>query len=146
MRGFSVVALENPKDSANVGGAIRAARCYGAAMVVMDGDRVAKVKHPAAVKGYRHVPVIQTDDLFGVLPFDCVPVAVEVFDDTTMLQDFEHPERAFYIFGPEDGGLSRRTIQRCRAVVTVPTRDCMNLAATVNVVLYDRMAKQSLAG
>jgi tRNA(Leu) C34 or U34 (ribose-2'-O)-methylase TrmL len=27
-------------------------------------------------------------------------------------------------------------------VIYIPTRYCMNLAATVNVVLYDRMAKR----
>ena len=31
----------------------------------------------------------------------------------------------------------------CRDVVYVPTRYCMNLAATVNVVLYDRASKQA---
>lgn len=29
----------------------------------------------------------------------------------------------------------------CRDVVYVPSRFCMNLAATANVILYDRMAK-----
>ena len=29
----------------------------------------------------------------------------------------------------------------CRDVVYIPTDKCMNLAATVNVVLYDRLAK-----
>ena len=29
----------------------------------------------------------------------------------------------------------------CEETIYIPTEGCMNLAATVNVVLYDRMAK-----
>jgi tRNA(Leu) C34 or U34 (ribose-2'-O)-methylase TrmL len=47
----------------------------------------------------------------------------------------------FNIFGPEDGTISQDVIDRADAVVYVPTNGCMNLAATVNVVLYDRLAK-----
>ena len=32
-------------------------------------------------------------------------------------------------------------VDKAHHVVYVPTHGCMNLAATVNVVLYDRMAK-----
>ena len=46
-----------------------------------------------------------------------------------------------YIFGPEDGSISQALIDFADDVVYVPTIGCMNLAATVNVVLYDRLAK-----
>lgn len=43
-----------------------------------------------------------------------------------------------------DGQLWQRLMdQQGRDVVYVPTNGCMNLAATVNVVLYDRAAKQA---
>jgi tRNA(Leu) C34 or U34 (ribose-2'-O)-methylase TrmL len=57
------------------------------------------------------------------------------------LPGYKHPERALYIFGPEDGTLGHDVLDWCRDVVYVPTNGCMNLAATVNVVLYDRMTK-----
>ena len=57
------------------------------------------------------------------------------------LKDFRHPERAFYVFGPEDGSLTEKTLSICQDVVYVPTKASMNLAATVNVVLYDRLSK-----
>ena len=58
------------------------------------------------------------------------------------LADYKHPERAFYIFGPEDGTLGERVLSWCRDVVYVPMEaGCMNLAAIVNVVLYDRASK-----
>ncbi len=52
-----------------------------------------------------------------------------------------HPVRAFYIFGGEDATLGGRVLSWCRDVIYIPTAYCMNLAATVNVVLYDRMTK-----
>lgn len=59
----------------------------------------------------------------------------------TPLPEFVHPERAFYVFGPEDGTIGQEIIDRADAVVYVPTVGCMNLAASVNVLLYDRLAK-----
>lgn len=96
-------------------------------------------------RAQRHIPLITGDDLRGLIPFDCVPVAVDLIDGAIELQNYQHPQRAFYIFGPEDGTLGASVTEWCRDVVMVPTRVCMNLAATANVVLYDRLAKQLLA-
>jgi tRNA(Leu) C34 or U34 (ribose-2'-O)-methylase TrmL len=60
------------------------------------------------------------------------------------LPEYQHPNQAFYIFGPEDGTISQGILDRADDVVYVPTIGCMNLAASVNVVLYDRMAKSAL--
>ena len=91
------------------------------------------------------MPLIQVDDLKSIIPYDCVPVAVDLVEGAENLVDFYHPERAFYVFGPEDGTLGEKVLTWCRKRVMVPTMQCMNLAACVNVVLYDRMAKMSRA-
>ena len=83
----------------------------------------------------------QVKSLFDVMPYDCVPVAVDLVDGAIPLSDYRHPERAFYIFGAEDATLGKRVLDKCRDVVYIPTNFCMNLAATANVVLYDRMIK-----
>lgn len=88
------------------------------------------------------MPVLRGDNLRELIPFGAVPVAVDLVDDAVALDDFIHPQRAFYVFGPEDGTLGRATLDWCVHRVMVPTVSCMNLAATVNVVLYDRSAKQ----
>lgn len=140
MRGYAAIGLDNPKTPANVGSALRACGCYGASMLAVSGKRY----KPAAtdtMKQHRHMPLIMCDDLRTVIPYDCVPVAVDLVEDATPLQDYKHPERAFYIFGAEDGTLGERTLSWCRDKVFIPTKYCMNLAATVNVVLYDRLAK-----
>lgn len=139
--GYAAIGLHRPKNAHNVGSAIRAAHCYSAAMLATSGQRYTRSPLDTQ-KGYRHMPLIQCDNLYDVIPFDCVPVAVDLIADARPLHTYTHPERAFYIFGPEDSTLGKEVLSWCRDVIYIPTRDCMNLAATVNVVLYDRMAKR----
>lgn len=141
MRGFAAVGLVRPKNIHNVGGVMRAAHCFGAAMVAIQGDRTPVTSSQDTTKAWRHTPVLRGGDLFALCPFDTIPVAVELVSDAFELPAFQHPDRAFYIFGPEDGTLGGVVLDRCKLRVMVPTRFCMNLAATVNVVLYDRAAK-----
>lgn len=141
MRGYSAIGLDNPKCPENLGGALRAAGCYGAAMVAISGERMRRV--PTDVKKHwKHSPVIETDNLKLVIPYGCVSVAVELVPSALDLRDYVHPERAFYIFGAEDATLDDRVLSWCRDVIYIPTQGCMNLAATVNVVLYDRLVKR----
>lgn len=139
------IGLFNPKDSNNYGSVLRAAGCYGAGMVAIQGARFEK-SHLDTHKVWKTMPVIMTPDLFETIPYGAVPVAVELVDSAVSLVDYVHPERAFYIFGPEDGNISKEILRRCRDVIYVPTNGCMNLAATANVVLYDRLAKQNRKG
>lgn len=143
-RGYACIGLVNPKTPANVGGILRASFIYDAAMIAVQGMRY--TKHGAdTIKAYRHKPLIYANDLHDVIPYDCIPVAVELIDGAKPLPEYKHPERAFYIFGPEDGTLGKSVTGWCRDVVMVPGNACMNLAATVNVVLYDRMSKMIAA-
>lgn len=138
MRGYAAIGLHLPKNTLNVGSALRAASCYGAAFVATSGRRYRRAPTDPR-KVFRHMPLLAgVEDLRSVIPFDCVPVAVDLVPDATPLQRFEHPERAFYVFGPEDGTLGAAVLKWCPRKVYVPTDRCMNLAATVNVVLYSR--------
>jgi len=143
MRGFAGIGLDNPKSSVNVGSALRAAGVYDAAFVAATGGRFGRA-NTDTMKHYRHLPFLRPSDLHDVIPFDCVPVAVDLLPDATPLHEYVHPERAFYIFGAEDSTLGNRVTSWCRDKIYVPTDGCMNLAATINVVLYDRKAKQLL--
>ena len=53
-----------------------------------------------------------------------------------------HPESAAYVFGPENGSLDEAILECCIHVVSIPGRECSNLAAAVNLILYDRIAKR----
>jgi hypothetical protein len=54
------------------------------------------------------IPLIGIDDLKKILPLNCVPVAVELVEGARPLPEYTHPDRALYIFGPEDGSLDQR--------------------------------------
>jgi len=141
--GYSSIGLVDPKTPANVGSVVRACGVYGAAQCVFTGKRFAKARQfiTDPQKFHRHIPLINVENLQDVIPMDCVPIAVDLIEGAIPLNEYKHPERAFYIFGPEDGTLGREITSFCRDVVYIPGNGCMNLAATVNVVLYDRMAK-----
>jgi len=142
MRGYAVIALDNPRNPLNIGSALRACGCFDAALMVVGGVTRGRMRQPTDTqKQMRHMPLVCVPDVFDAIPFDCVPVAVDLLAGATPLPEYEHPERAFYVFGAENATLGARILDRCRDRITVPTIYCMNLAATVNVVLYDRLAK-----
>ena len=142
-KGFCCIGLFNPKSPENVGSVLRAAGCYGVNSVFYTGVRYDRAKEfvTDTKKVHQKIPLIGIDDLQQVIPLGCTPVAVELVKDAKPLPEYTHPERAFYIFGPEDGTLDKTVRSWCKDVVYIPTVGCMNLAATVNVVLYDRLAK-----
>lgn len=144
MRGYAAIGLDRPKDTANLGGVLRAAGCYGAALVMLSGGRMGKYATDT-MKAYRRVPCVEVDDLLASVPFSCVPVAIELCDRAKSMPQASHPESAFYIFGPEDGSVRKEILERVPVVWSIPMNGCMNLAATVNVVLYDRLVKRSAA-
>ena len=142
-RGFCCVALDQPKYEENVGGALRACGVYEASLVVLrQGERL-RLGGQDTLRTYRHVPVVIVEDLFTALPVDCTAVAVDFVPEAHPLPSYQHPERAFYIFGGENKTLDATITKRCAHSVYIPTRISMNLAATVNVVLYDRAVKRN---
>lgn len=152
------VILWNPKYPHNVGAALRAASCYGFKQVMYTGDRVntilaerKRMPREERMRGYQDVKLINTD-----YPFDAfrevegqakiVPVAVEISEKAELLPQFEHPENAIYVFGPEDGSLPSVALRHCHRHIIIPTAHCLNLATAVATVLYDRRAKRQMAG
>ncbi len=140
---YACIGLYDPKSPENVGSVMRAAGCYGVTSVFYTGTRYdrAKLFYTDTQKIYETLPLIGVKKLKEIIPLGCVPVAVELIDGAKPLTSYKHPARAFYIFGPEDGTLKKEITDFCEDIVYVPTNGCMNLAATVNVVLYDRLAK-----
>lgn len=143
-RGFVGVGLHMPKTGHNVGGVLRAASCFWVDFVAMSGYRIGKKYIRTAtdvLNTSKRIPLFRGDDLLAFCPQDCEPVAVDIVTGSESLVGFHHNPRSFYIFGPEDGTLGNAVTSRCSRVVTIPSAFCLNLAAAVNVVLYDRISK-----
>lgn len=152
------VALTNPKSPSNVGAVMRAAGCYQVDQVLFTGKRYAMAaKHGSkklatdTKKASRIIPLTHVEGFENVkqslanIPNTAKIVCVDLVEGATPLPHFHHPEHAIYVFGPEDGTISQHVIDAADEVVYVPTIGCMNLAASVNVLLYDRLAKTELS-
>ena len=140
------IGIVNPKSASNVGAVMRAAGCYRADAIFYTGTRYDRaVKLNTDTKDRRQtIPLTQVDDLLAAVTDDTKIVCVELVEGATSLPNYSHPGKALYIFGPEDGTISQDIIDKADAVVYVPTVGCMNLAGSVNVVLYDRLAKSGI--
>ncbi|MBL4941309.1 MAG: RNA methyltransferase [Colwellia sp.] len=153
------LGLTNPKTPSNVGAVMRAAGCYSVDKVLYTGQRYANAAkfhgsknsrsiHNTDTKNARDkIPLTAANNFENVeylrafLPINTKIVCVDLIEGAIPLPHFQHPEQAFYIFGPEDGTISQAVIDNADEVVYIPTVGCMNLAASVNVLLYDRLAK-----
>ena len=93
-RGYACIGLNHPKHNSNIGNTLRAVGVYKAAMLAISGKRYKKVSTDT-MKQYRHCPLLQVDDLRSVIPYDCVPVAVDIIEGAIPLYNYTHPERAF---------------------------------------------------
>lgn len=147
------IALVNPKYARNVGAVLRLASCYGVKQLWMSGNRInddpsmaKRLPREERMKGYKEVDLIQYDKFLDLFPNDVIPVAVEVRENSEPLYTFDHPEKAVYVFGPEDGSIPRVYLQHCHRFVVIPTRHCLNLATAVATVLHDRAYKNYLKG
>lgn len=138
-----LIGLIDPKTPTNVGAIMRAAGCYQANGVRYTGERFgyASRYHTDTNNVTGKVPLLHVTDILGGLPEGMKVVCVELAEGATPLPTFVHPKNALYVFGPEDGSVPQDIINAADSVVYIPTIGCMNLAATVNVVLYDRLSK-----
>ncbi|TMM47466.1 RNA methyltransferase [Colwellia ponticola] len=148
------IALTNPKSPTNVGAVMRAAGCYQADQVLYTGRRyeqAAKYNKDTLKTDTKNaqdkIPLVAVDDFINIkdlvenIPKTAKIICVDLVEGAIPLPHFVHPQQAVYIFGPEDGTIKQQVIDCADDVVYVPTVGCMNLAASVNVLLYDRLAK-----
>ncbi len=139
------LGLIKPKSPTNVGAVMRAAGCFRVDAVFYTGERYPRAARftmdTKNVSG--QIPLTGVDCLLDHVPENTKIVCVELVEGAVPLPAYQHPNQAFYIFGPEDGTISQDILDRADDVVYVPTTGCMNLAASVNVVLYDRLAKSA---
>jgi tRNA G18 (ribose-2'-O)-methylase SpoU len=140
-RGFCAIGVWHAKTSVNIGTLVRSARILGADFVFTIGRRY---KHQSSeCKHGRHIPILHfdtTDAWRQAMPANARLVAVELADGATNLVDFDHPQRAIYLLGAEDHGLTADMMRGCQ-VVRLDGDFSLNVAVAGSIVLYDRAAK-----
>lgn len=148
MRGFFGIGIERYKTGHNVGSLWRSAALYEAAImftVVRPYGSKKDCKNADTLKAFKHTPLMHFDDataLHSALPMSCPLVGVELVDNAVWIDEFVHPERAFYVLGSEDNGLSRDMISKCHYLIKLPGRMSMNVACAGTVVMHDRWTKR----
>lgn len=137
------IGLINPKSPTNVGAVLRAAGCFEANRIIYSGNRydIAKKFHTDTKSANNSIPLIHVDDFITAKHESSKLVCVDLVEGATCLPEFNHPENALYLFGPEDGSISQELIDLADEVIYIPATNSLNLAAAVNVVLYDRVVK-----
>ena len=161
MSSAAVICI-NPKTPYNVGAVIRACSIFDVKTLRWTGTRITdaegrikagtslkknrpRLPREERLKDYTNVDwrVGAEDVISEFVAEGYTPVAVEVRENATTLDVYEHPQRPVYVFGPEDGSLDKGVLSACHEFVVIPSphRTPLNLAAAVNVVLYDRYAK-----
>jgi tRNA G18 (ribose-2'-O)-methylase SpoU len=144
VRGYFGVGIESGKTPVNFGTLVRSAHCFGAQFVFTIGRRYQR-QPTDTLASARHLPCWSfgsIHDLVQALPDGCQLIGVELLPSAEPLSTFKHPERAAYILGAEDDGLSEDALRRCAKVVRLPGAFPINVAACGTVVLYDRISKR----
>lgn len=137
------IGMARPKIADNLGTLWRSAVCLDAAFIFTIGARYHK-QASDTVKSWRHIPYFSyrtVEEFAEHIPYDCIPVAVELTPDAKPLETYSHPRNALYLLGPEDGSLTREELAVCREVVKIDSLYCLNVASAGTVVLYDRQQK-----
>lgn len=147
----AAIGLVNPKYPHNVGAIQRACSCFEVEHLYFSGKRVSltatedyRLPREERMRDYDKVKIVNSDKFYDLAKKEgFTPVAIEVREGFESLPNFIHPEKAMYVFGSEDGDLDRMNLLLCHRFVTIPTKHCVNLAAAVYLVLYDRMVKEN---
>jgi tRNA G18 (ribose-2'-O)-methylase SpoU len=145
-RGYVGIGIEGSKTPANLGTLFRSAHEFGATFVFTVGQRWPGDRCDT-MRSTRHMPLLTFPDvgaLADALDEDCSLVGVEQAGHAMSLPIVKHPERACYLLGAEDSGLSEDTLRRCDRIVEIPTDRCLNVAVAGSIVLYDRAAKAAV--
>jgi tRNA G18 (ribose-2'-O)-methylase SpoU len=139
-RGYFGIGIEGCKTAANLGTLWRTAYTFGAAFVFTVGARFHR-EPSDTVKSWRHLPVFHYPDMDVLLnqaPSEARVIGIEMDERAVPLGAFGHPQRAIYLLGAEDHGLSKSTLERCHGLVQLPGRVCLNVAVAGALVMYAR--------
>lgn len=141
-RGFFAIGIQHNRTPANLGTLWRSAQMYDAAFIFTVGARYIRQASDTP-KTPRHKPLFHyrdLDDLVEHLPHSCPLIGIELHPTAHPLSTFPHPERACYLLGAEDHGLTREAIERCHELVQIegPKPQSLNVSVAGSLVMHDR--------
>lgn len=141
-RGYFGIGIENTKTEMNIGTLWRSASIFGAAFIYTVGRRYKK-QSSDTMNSWKHLPLYNYesfDEFYRAMPFACQLIGIELDERSVPIKSFSHPERAVYLLGAEDHGLTKEALNKCHAIIQLPGNYCMNVATAGSIVMYDRMS------
>lgn len=142
-RGYFGIGIINGKCEANIGTLWRSANIMGAAFIFTIGKRYPKRQPTDTMDTPKHIPLFEYntfEDFENNTPRDCELICIELNDKSKPIKTFNHPERAIYLLGAEDRGISKEILIKC-TVVQLPGEHSMNVAVAGSIIMYDRINK-----
>jgi tRNA G18 (ribose-2'-O)-methylase SpoU len=148
MRGYFGIGVENIKTGSNIGSLWRSANIFGASFIFTVNRRYSR-QISDTLSTPKHIPLThyeKFDDFYKHLPSGCQLIGVELVEASENLIHFTHPQRAVYLLGAEDTGLSSQALKHCHRIIQIPTVNevCLNVANAGSIILYDRLYKSKL--
>lgn len=143
MRGYFGIGIFQNKTVDNLGTLWRTAYLFDAAFVFTIGRRY-KTQPTDTSKSTRHIPLYSYDNFEHFKsnrPMDCLLIGIELHKSAQPIKTFSHPQRAIYLLGSEDNGLSNGCIESCNKIVQLPGDRSMNVAVAGSIVMFDRKNK-----
>ena len=141
--GFFGIGIMHNVNHLNIGTLWRSAYILGASYI-FTVDKKYKKQMSDVTKAWKKIPLYHyktVDELYENLPASTKLVGIELTDDATPVSQFEHPERACYLLGNEQSGLSKVVLEKCHEVVSLPGNFSLNVAVAGSILMYDRIAK-----
>lgn len=139
-RGYFGIGIENTKTKVNIGTLWRSAYSLGASFIFVIGNRY-KMQSSDTVKAMKHIPMYHYgnfEEFYKNMPKDCQLIGVDNIKKAKQLEKWHHPERAIYLLGAEDYGLSKIAISKCHSLVQFQSNYCLNVAVAGSIIMYDR--------
>lgn len=142
-RGWCGIGIVNGKNSVNIGTLWRTASVLNVDFVFTVARRY---KHQSSdtMETTKHIPLWHFDtlnSLLASLPSGGVLVGVELDESAIDLAEFAHPERALYLLGAEDHGLTQEAMQHCHQLVRLRGERSLNVSTAGSIVLHDRAVR-----
>jgi tRNA G18 (ribose-2'-O)-methylase SpoU len=143
MRGYFAIGIEHGKTEANIGTLWRSAYLFGAAYIFTIGRRYKK-QCSDTQKTWRHIPLFHYetfDEFYSNIPCSCKLIGIEMDDRAIPIKQYEHPQRAIYLLGAEDHGLTSEAMKKCHDIIVLPGEFSMNVSTAGSIVMFDRQNK-----
>lgn len=143
-RGYFGIGIINGKCEANIGTLWRSANIMGAQFIFTIGKRYPKKQASDTMQTPKHIPLFEHDtweDFKANIPRGCDIVAVELDKKSKPIERMSHPERAIYLLGAEDYGISEDVLNDCDRIIQLPGEYCLNVSVAGSIVMYDRHVK-----